>query len=1202
MDWKLCIICQKKTREPLQCPAMSKRKDVGASYASFVRNLEEFHKIGSVPRHLNVEELNQGQGIEHSLKERKALWHKTCRNSFSNANLERAKKRKHDQENEEENSDLVTESTSSPVKARRSSLPGSSISSHCFFCESSDIPANLHSASTLEVDRRVRECAVLVNDNRLIGKLASGDMVAIEAKYHAKCLVGLYNQARKLALSLNSENASSYKPIDKEELAFSELVAFIDESLEVEEPAVLKLSDLVKFYSSKLSELGGEHPDRINATRLKNRVLTAFPDLTTHTQGREVLLVLSHEIGNVLFEAKNRDSEAFCIAKAAMIVRREILQVKNTFNGTFATNSQTSAVPATLKTLLDVIMRGPTVKRDSAESQACLTVAQLLVFNTISRFRDKSGNATDTIHHTHHVRNRECPLPIYAALKIHGATREKSLIDTFYKFGMCISYHRLLSISTDITNSVIDRYDRDGVVCPSKLRDGIFTTAAVDNIDHNPSSTSSHDSFHGTAISLVQHPTTEKLGTERATNVFDPGKSSTSKKIASLLSYYTEVPPLTLPSSDIVVPNTGARLVSTLDRDAASNNSDREEDWLDNTRQVLNERELRKEDIVSWAAYRASKSSLSSHKPALISLLPMFTENAHSLAMIAHAINVISSAVKHLNPSQIPVVAVDQPLFALAKQIQWKVGGAYDESHVVVMLGGLHIEMAAFKALGKWALGSGWPEALTNATVASPGVANSFLTASHLTRTRRAHQVTAASLHLLMKKAYEEYTLFDEWREEKMKKCPQFLYWATVLDFELVCLQLVRAIREADFSLYLKAIRELLRWMFALDSHNYARWLSVHYRDMCELPLKHPDVYAEFRKGSFVVHKTKRLFSSIALDHAHEQVNAVVKGEGGAVGLTENPAALRRWMVAGPELARMVEEFEEVISTSESRNHHENNPAIQSAFAKDVVNLVSSFEELGSPFKEAGEDLIALHTKDVMNEEVVRTVRTVRQLGEQQFKAFLKERLEDKTKLLTDALKKNNLPTFNIQEKKVLSKDKAKITVLKEDCALFSRLYIACQNREGDLEDFFKFENQPWLPSLSQMGQLRGGTKADLVKCLSNASSQTVEQPSVDAIILDGAVVVQMLQPTAVSTFEEYFDSVVAPYILRQIEDVKRLDIVWDVYKDDSLKKVTREKRGSGQRRKVLLSTRIPSDWKGFLRVDDNKDELFKLLATKVRV
>ena len=71
---------------------------------------------------------------------------------------------------------------------------------------------------------------------------------------------------------------------------------------------MLKLSDLVKFYSSKLSELGGEQPDRINATRLKTRVLTAFADLTAHTQGRGVLLILSQEIGDVLLKAKNRDS------------------------------------------------------------------------------------------------------------------------------------------------------------------------------------------------------------------------------------------------------------------------------------------------------------------------------------------------------------------------------------------------------------------------------------------------------------------------------------------------------------------------------------------------------------------------------------------------------------------------------------------------------------------------------------------------------------------------------------------------------------------------------------------------------------------------------------------------------------------------------------------------------------------------------
>ena len=38
--------------------------------------------------------------------------------------------------------------------------------------------------------------------------------------------------------------------------------------------------------------------------------------------------------------------------------------------------------------------------------------------------------------------------------------------------------------------------------------------------------------------------------------------------------------------------------------------------------------------------------------------------------------------------------------------------------------------------------------------------------------------------------------------------------------------------------------------------------------------------------------KTTCAFSAMALDQAHEQINACVKGDGGVVGLTENPSAL----------------------------------------------------------------------------------------------------------------------------------------------------------------------------------------------------------------------------------------------------------------------------------------------------------------------
>jgi len=107
--------------------------------------------------------------------------------------------------------------------------------------------------------------------------------------------------------------------------------------------------------------------------------------------------------------------------------------------------------------------------------------------------------------------------------------------------------------------------------------------------------------------------------------------------------------------------------------------------------------------------------------------------------------NVIKSAVQYINPGQTPVITLDQPLFAIAKQIQWNWPVSHGENQFVIRLGGLHIEMAAFKVLGNRLDGSGWTSVIADAGVTSTGVAESFIKASHLTRTRRAHQITAAS-------------------------------------------------------------------------------------------------------------------------------------------------------------------------------------------------------------------------------------------------------------------------------------------------------------------------------------------------------------------------------------------------------------------------------------------------------------------------
>ena len=147
---------------------------------------------------------------------------------------------------------------------------------------------------------------------------------------------------------------------------------------------------------------------------------------------------------------------------------------------------------------------------------------------------------------------------------------------------------------------------------------------------------------------------------------------------------------------------------------------------------------------------------------------------------------------------------------------------------------------------------------------------------------------------------------------------------------------------------------QIVLWLFVLDHTNYCRWLPVHIIDMvnlrnnhtylrslsqiynyyllnnyraftdiiqgiiilhiiCTAPLNgscqqgrfiiytllllliinHTEIYRQFKKGHFAVQKTKNGFSVLAIDKCHEQVNELIKGDSGAVGLAENPQALK---------------------------------------------------------------------------------------------------------------------------------------------------------------------------------------------------------------------------------------------------------------------------------------------------------------------
>ena len=380
---------------------------------------------------------------------------------------------------------------------------------------------------------------------------------------------------------------------------------------------------------------------------------------------------------------------------------------------------------------------------------------------------------------------------------------------------------------------------------------------------------------------------------------------------------------------------------------------------------------------------------------------------------------------------------------------------------------------------------------------------------------------------------------------------------------------------------------------------------------MVTLATKHASLYRQFLAGNFTVKKTAHAFSAMAIDQAHEQNNAFVKGDGGAVGLTENRAALHRWMVSGPEMARVIAKFQATSQTKKAdHKHHEQTKHTQVAFARDVRSLIQVIGEMGNPFCDDSKDLLVLDSRDLADPAVINTVRQIEKLGQEQHDSYVLEILINQTKSITDPIKRNNLPLFSRPPVRDKTRTQLQVSSLKNDCSLFSRLFIASQVRDGDLDGFFAHENQACPPALSDMGKIRLGTKSDLVGCLENlvppqenaTAAFAAASPSVEVVIIDGAAIINMLPPGTTRTFNEYASQVFLPYITSHLQHTNRVDIVWDEYRTDSLKADTRKKRGKGIRRRVEPSSPVPGNWQSFLRTDENKMELFDFLATKIEI
>ena len=193
LNWSLCIICQKDTSEPLKCPlhnpvtSSDKKTDV---YRSFLENVEQFRDIGALPIELHFGSNESADNLaSHS-----ASWHKSCHLKFNNSKLSKAKKREH-------NTDMPDE--------RRSCKRQAIDIGKCFFCEKGHEEGGLSQVSSFDTDSNMRTMITELQDTNLLCRIGVGDLIAMEAKYHAKCQVNLRNRYRSLIKSKSRDDSQN---------------------------------------------------------------------------------------------------------------------------------------------------------------------------------------------------------------------------------------------------------------------------------------------------------------------------------------------------------------------------------------------------------------------------------------------------------------------------------------------------------------------------------------------------------------------------------------------------------------------------------------------------------------------------------------------------------------------------------------------------------------------------------------------------------------------------------------------------------------------------------------------------------------------------------------------------------------------------------------------------------------------------------
>ncbi|KAJ8050587.1 Vesicular integral-membrane protein VIP36 [Holothuria leucospilota] len=805
------------------------------------------------------------------------------------------------------------------------------------------------------------------------------------------------------------------------------------------------------------------------------------------------------------------------------------------------------------------------------------------------------------------VSNR-CPnWELHVQFKVHGQGR------TLFGDGFALWYTKD-RMKPALAKQVVTLGDGS---LPQNILPGTFTTLVWDNIDFGEETLSGKGTTHSTNGIMIQRPL-------QSHQEIDSSSLPTSKK--------TKERSIIVPPAEIV-PFMGFGKRKGPDQIGCS---------VDMTVKVSSPSEIKARSldfayhvlkfygtgVPSWTGFNTLVSCLAPRK-SVVAYLPAINQSPTDMDTVQ---TILHRSMKYADAlrQDVVVLVFDQAIYAKAQQIRWR-----DENlkqRLVVRLGMFHTKMSYLACIGKRYRDAGLADIMIESGLIAQGSINGVMNGHHYNRSMRANKIMCDALCYLQWESYmaslnddqkgrvqevmaqlhdaystdslmdyltapqyiDMVSSFNTYIEKKINESATFAFWSCYIQMVENVLQLTRATRSGNWELHLSAVRKILPWMFAYDRHNYARYLSAYFLEMCDLPRTHPSAFEAFY---------------VECDLCIEQTsNRDAKTKGGMVGFTTNPGAVLRWLLTQHECSSIANQCKLMSGKERSvRTKKELDTSRILRDETDVKAVISTIHNMVNPFEVEGKDIVHISSGVVATEKVKTDLMMAENYGTQQLSSFCSERLQKEGDAFFEPIKRQKLATFEVMKKKTVSKIKGKNIIMKTDRKLFSRLVFIAKVRKLDMKELMQYCLGPLpLPLASEQGTLVKTNKSTLMHHLESSVENCVtidNIPPGSIWIIDGMAMLQQLHiPSLPVTFSQ-----VAEHLLQKIVKLavrqcsSEIHFVTDTYPFLSIKNAERGRRASTGVQIIKIqqnstTQKRPTQWKKFLGASENKEALVEFL------